>query len=81
MKGLINSLVFLLIFVTSLFIAVNATYPYDIEGFSHGARLFVLFVLLLIMTVGYLKLFGHRLPSKAIILAILLPIIMVVRTL
>jgi len=77
MKVLINSLVFLLIFLTSLFITVNATYPYDIDGFSHGVRLFVLFVLALIMAVGYLKLFGHRLPSNTIIIAILLPIIAV----
>jgi len=77
MKVLINSLVFLLILLSSLFITVMATYPYDIDGFSHGARLIVLFVITLLMTVGYLKVFDRRLSSKTIKISILAPIILV----
>ena len=57
---------------------VMASYPYDINGFSHGARLVALFAVVYLMSFGYFKAFSHRLPVRNLAIALALPLIVFV---
>ena len=78
MRIFIKALLFILVFALSSFIFFMSTYPYDIEGFSHGARLLVVFIVTSLLVYGSLRWFGARLTQRVLLIAVILPAVLVI---